>query len=110
MRFYSTTFSLLFLSVHILARPTSFNDSDNKNTSTGCENEYNVRVDSGETVSLGNISNIHISGTNRGCIGGRNNYTVTGRITAKSNIGNVSNVTVGNNSGSIGSGNRINIS
>lgn len=99
--------------------------------------------DTGKNVSVGNITNIHVSGTNQGCIGGKNNYTVTGglsllwlwcseviviseheelllishvpgisagRIPAKSNVGNISNVTVGNNSGSIGSLNRINIS
>lgn len=39
---------------------------------------YSSPGDKGENVSLGEISNIHVSGTNRGCIGGNNNYTVTG--------------------------------
>ncbi|XP_073335094.1 uncharacterized protein [Pagrus major] len=103
-------------SVFISARPMSNNSVNNKNISIGCdegnigaENEYNVKGDKGENVTLGEISNIHVSKTNRGCIGGKNNYNVTAQIAAKSNIGHVSNVTVGSNSGSIGSGNRINI-
>ncbi|KAA8586805.1 hypothetical protein FQN60_000641 [Etheostoma spectabile] len=104
-------------SVYISGRPVSYNIGSNKNISISCnegrigaENQFNVKGDTGENVSLGDISNIHVFGTNQGCIGGRNGYNVTGQIAAKSNIGNISNVTVGNNSGSIGSGNRINIS
>ncbi|KAF1378431.1 hypothetical protein PFLUV_G00190480 [Perca fluviatilis] len=115
--FIILSFFFIFLgsSVYISGRPVSYNTGNNRNISCdeeriGAENQYNVKDDTEKKISLGNISNIHISGTNHGCIGGRNNYTVTGQIAAKSNIGNVSNVTVGNNSGSIGSGNRINIS
>ncbi|XP_073335095.1 uncharacterized protein [Pagrus major] len=111
-----TLLCFLASSVFISARPMSNNSVNNKNISIGCdegnigaENEYNVKGDKGENVTLGEISNIHVSKTNRGCIGGKNNYNVTAQIAAKSNIGHVSNVTVGSNSGSIGSGNRINI-
>ncbi|XP_030294269.1 uncharacterized protein LOC115594365 isoform X2 [Sparus aurata] len=119
--FYHLPSFIFFLfiasSVYISARPISNISVNNLNTSIGCDegnigegNEFNVKGDKGENVSLGEISNIHVSGTNRGCIGGNNNYTVTAQIPAKTEIGNVSNVSVGHNTGSIGSGNRFNIS
>lgn len=46
---------------------------------TNVSDIYSSTGDKGENVSLGEISNIHVSGTNRGCIGGNNNYTVTGK-------------------------------
>lgn len=105
--FLILSFFFIFL-VHISAPPAPHNTGNEKNISISCnegkigaENEHNVKGKTylsasvgssgqlyntvlsstgGGNVSLGNISNIHVSGTNRGCIGGRNDFTVTGGL------------------------------
>ncbi len=77
----------------------------------GAGSEFDVKGGLGKTSSLGNTVGIEVGGKNTatGCIGAGNKYELKGG--AGGSIGNTAVVTVkGDNSGAIGSGNKVNIS
>uniref|UniRef100_A0A671VDF7 Uncharacterized protein n=1 Tax=Sparus aurata TaxID=8175 RepID=A0A671VDF7_SPAAU len=76
----------------------------------GADNTYDVQGGVGKNASLGNVTDVKVCEANDGNIGAENQYDIKGGLGDCPSIGNVSGVSVGQNSGSIGAGNKINIS
>ncbi|KAA8586806.1 hypothetical protein FQN60_000642 [Etheostoma spectabile] len=85
---------------------------DNNAGMVGAKNEVDVKGGLGKNAALGNTTDIKVKGQNteKGRIGAENSYKIEGGLKAGESVGNTTDVEVGNNSGSIGAGNRINIS
>ncbi|KAF1378430.1 hypothetical protein PFLUV_G00190470 [Perca fluviatilis] len=77
----------------------------------GAGNEVDIEGGLGRNSNLGNTTNITVKekNTDTGRIGADNKYKIKGGLKNGVSVGNISDVVVGNNSGSIGAGNKINI-
>nr|AER42705.1 hypothetical protein 26h12 [Epinephelus coioides] len=78
----------------------------------GSENAVDVTGGVQQNAALGNTSEIAVLGQNteKARIGAENAYKIQGGLKSGDSVGNTTKVVVGSNSGSIGSGNRVNIS
>ncbi|XP_073335096.1 uncharacterized protein [Pagrus major] len=85
-------------------------DIANNTGKVGADNSIGVKGGVGKNVALSNVTDVKVGGLNEGKIGAENNYDITGGMKDGDSVGNVSQVKVGQNLGSIGAGNRVNIS
>uniref|UniRef100_A0A671WAS2 Uncharacterized protein n=1 Tax=Sparus aurata TaxID=8175 RepID=A0A671WAS2_SPAAU len=81
----------------------------NNKGKVGAGNTVGIQGGVGKDASLGNVNEVVVGGINDGKIGAENEYGIKGGLKDGDSIGNVSQVAVGQNSGEIGSGNKITI-